>query len=184
MNRMNPPFLGAQFPSLIQPWQLVPSLASNVVSGISMSSCARVEEMRWLMLAFAVEFAFVERSAAAVPCYGQPHRPDAYLFAHPRDVRVVYSILGHNVEDAAVLVGRRPERALAQRHVVKEIGGLSSGLIVRTHTDIIVPSFAPVGRGSPSMAPFSYRALSSDEAVTYSHFHPHDSDGGFVTTSR
>lgn len=70
MNRMKPPFLMAQleFPSLIHPRQLVPSLALKVVSGISMSSCANVEEIRWLMFAFDVEFAFVDRSAVAVPC--------------------------------------------------------------------------------------------------------------------
>ena len=69
--------------------------------------------MRRLMLAFEVEFAFVDRSAAAVPCYSQPHQPLPYLFANPGYVGVVYRILGHDVKDASVLVRRGPERAFA-----------------------------------------------------------------------
>lgn len=131
MNNMKPPFLIAQFelPSLIQPRQVVPSLASKAVSGTSMSSAANVDEIRWLMLALEVEFTFVDRSAAAVPCCRVSQLAlidECYLFADPRDVRVVDSVSGDDLEDAAVLVGGGPERALSQRHVVEQVSSLLS----------------------------------------------------------
>lgn len=77
----------------------------------------------------------------------------------------MYGILRHNVQNATVFVRRGPERALAQRHIVEEIGSLPSEPPLVTRTVITVPSFAPVGRGSPAMAPFSNIALSSDASA-------------------
>lgn len=67
----------------------------------------------------------------------------------------MYGVLGDDVQYSGVLVGRRPERTLAERHVVEEVRRLPSAPLVTTLTVITVPSFAPVGRGSPIMAPFS-----------------------------
>lgn len=96
------------------------------MSGISISSCAKVDEIRWLILALELEFAFVERSAAAVPCCRQlsPHTP--YLLANPRYAWIVYRVLGHDVKYASILVRRGPKSALAQRHVVEQISRLVS----------------------------------------------------------
>lgn len=84
------------------------------------------------------------------------------LLAHPRNSGIVYCVLRHDVQDAAVFVCRGPERSLAERHVVEQVCGLRSARLQGQLTVMTVPSFAPVGFGSPIMAPFSNCALKSD----------------------
>lgn len=80
------------------------------------------------MLFFAVEAAEVDISGRAEPACREcelrsARKKEAYLLAHPCDVRVMNCVFLNDIQNPVIFVRRRLERPLAHRHVVEEIFG-------------------------------------------------------------